>query len=169
MTWYHKFSDNFHLSWEAYTLSQDRVLNEDASVLATSPVLPPWANYPYNTPNQAQCAPAVLWCTARSIATVQYWNYKFSNLDTISFRPEYFDDEEGQRTGVKTRYANFGIGWQHWLSPQIEFRPEIVYYHSINANAFNGNLVGNAFGASGVVEPTKNFEWIAASDVIIHF
>jgi hypothetical protein len=37
------------------------------------------------------------------------------------------------------------------------------------ANAFNGNLVGNAFGASGVVEPTKNYEWIAASDVIIHF
>jgi hypothetical protein len=169
MTWYHKFSDNFHLSWEAYTLSQDRVLNENATVLGTSPVLTPWSQYPYNTPNLAQCAPAVLWCTARSIATVQYWNYKFSNLDTISFRPEYFDDEEGQRTGVKTKYANFGIGWQHWLSPQIEFRPEIVYYHSINANAFNGNLVGNAFGASGIVEPTKNYEWIAASDVIIHF
>jgi hypothetical protein len=30
MTWYHKFSDNFHLSWEAYTLSQERVLNQSA-------------------------------------------------------------------------------------------------------------------------------------------
>jgi hypothetical protein len=52
----------------------------------------------------------------------------------------------GQRTGVKTRYVDFGIGWQHWFSPQIEIRPEVVYYHSLDANAFNGN--SNAIPAS---------------------
>jgi hypothetical protein len=46
---------------------------------------------------------------------------------------------QGQRTGVKTRYANFGTGWQHWFSPHTEIRPEVVYYHSLDANAFNGN------------------------------
>jgi hypothetical protein len=45
-------------------------------------------------------------------------------LDNISYRLEYFDDKEGQRTGVKTAYVETGIGWQHWFSPQIEIRPE---------------------------------------------
>ena len=46
---------------------------------------------------------------------------------------------EGQRTGTKTRYVEFGIGWQHWFSPQVELRPEVTYYRSLDANAFNGN------------------------------
>ena len=74
-----------------------------------------------------------------SLATVAYLNYQFSPLDNISFRPEFYDDMAGQRTGVKTRYANLGIGWQHWLSPQIEFRPEVDFDYSLNKDAFNGN------------------------------
>ena len=49
------------------------------------------------------------------------------------------------------------LRWQHWLSPQIEFRPEIDYYHS--------NWCRNAFNLG-----TKNYTLIAASgDVIVHF
>jgi K+-transporting ATPase A subunit len=37
----------------------------------------------------------------------------------ISFRAEFFNDENGQRTGVKTRYVDVGLGWQHWFSPHV--------------------------------------------------
>ena len=70
-------------------------------------------------------------------------------------RLEWYDDMEGQRTGTKTRYVDIAGSWQHWLSPQIEMRPEVGYYHSNGGNAFN---VG-----------TSNHTWIAAGDVIVHF
>jgi hypothetical protein len=181
-TWYHKFNDQFHFTWEAYTLSQSRVPNLNNSVVASvvNPntyaqgeglnVTTPFSGMPYNSPNAAHCGDsAAPWCTARSIATVMYWNYRYSAMDNFSFRPEFYDDEEGQRTGTRTRYLNWGLGWQHWFSPQIEVRPEVNYYHSINANAFNGNFDGNAFQQSGVVTPTKNYTWIGAIDAIIHF
>ena len=35
--------------------------------------------------------------------------------------------------GPPTDYYEFSFGWQHWLSPQIEMRPEVGYYRSIDA------------------------------------
>jgi hypothetical protein len=183
-TWYHKFNDQFHFTWEAYTLSQSRVPNLNNSFVNPGTINlntyaqgeavglnTPFAAMPYNSPNAAHCgSSSAPWCTARSIATVMYWNYRYSALDNFSFRPEFYDDEEGQRTGTRTRYLNWGLGWQHWFSPQIEVRPEVNYYHSINANAFNGNFNGTApLQATGVVTPNKNFTWIGAIDAIIHF
>jgi hypothetical protein len=63
---------------------------------------------------------------------------------------------------VPTVYADWALSWQHWLSPQIEIRPEIAYYRAIDNNAFNGN-------ASAGIAPTRNWAVIAASDFIIHF
>ena len=65
-----------------------------------------------------------------------------------------------------------GVGWQHWFSPQVELRPELVYYHSLDANAFNGNV--NACPASAncavsVIPPNRNFALIASMDLIWHF
>ena len=51
--------------------------------------------------------PLHITCTASAIGTVVYINYQFSPLDNISFRPEFYDDKQGQRTGIKTRYLNF--------------------------------------------------------------
>jgi hypothetical protein len=76
-------------------------------------------------------------------------NYTISLLDNISFRPEYYNDAEGQR---------------------------VVYYHSVDAPAYNGN--GNVNGSCAfaavncpgfVVAPNKNFTWLGATDVIWHF
>jgi hypothetical protein len=80
---------------------------------------------------------------------------------------------QGQRTTVKTRYVNPAIGWQHWFSPQVEIRPELAYYRSLDAPAFNGNF--NACpavaggGATCVVAPTKNYALIGSADLIWHF
>jgi hypothetical protein len=59
-------------------------------------------------------------------------------LDKISFRPEFYNDMEGQRTKTETRYVDFGIGSQRWFSPQVEIRPQVTYYRSLDAPAFNG-------------------------------
>ena len=40
-------------------------------------------------------------------------------------------------------YWDLGLGYQHWFSPQIEVRPEVVYYHSVDKPAYNGNANGS--------------------------
>jgi len=166
-TYYHKFNDQWHLSFETYDLHQRNVPNLNNPVAAAAvanggtPFSPEFMRA--NAPNAAQCKNSSdLTCTASAIGTVAYINYQVTPLDNISFRPEFYDDQEGQRTGVKTRYANFGVGWQHWLSPQIELRPEIDYDKSIDRDAFNGN-------SNRGIAPTKNYTMLGAMDIVIHF
>jgi hypothetical protein len=166
-TYYHKFNDAWHLSYEFYDLHQNNVPNIDNPTIANivaaggTPFSPQYV--PFNAPNAAHCGNTTDdSCTASAIGTVAYLNYQFSPLDNISFRPEFYDDEEGQRTGVRTKYANFGIGWQHWLSPQIEFRPEADYDYALDRNAFNGN-------ATLGIAPNRRYSALGAMDVILHF
>jgi hypothetical protein len=171
VTWYHRINEQWHFSWEMYTLDEYKVLNLNNSYVTTQ-IIPnggfPFSvqnGFAFNSPNGAFCSnPNVLTCTARDFATVMYLNYQFSPLDNISFRPEFFNDMEGQRTGVKTRYVDFGIGWQHWFSPQVEIRPEVTYYRSLDAPAFNGN-----FDVTPVIAPTKYYALVGAADLIWHF
>jgi len=86
---------------------------------------------------------------------VAYLNYKFTPMDNISWRAEYFDDQNGQRTGFKTRYLEYAIGWQHWFSPSVTFRPEIAWYDSLDAKAFDNGK--------------SNRLTVIAADVIWHF
>jgi Putative beta-barrel porin-2, OmpL-like. bbp2 len=184
VTWYHKFNEQWHFSWEAYNLSQYRVPNGlfPGGVVTSTP----FANFNYNSPFLAQCKdPNAPWCTTNVYTTVMYINYKFSPLDNISFRPEYYNDANGQRTGVKSRYVNLGLGWQHWFSPQIEVRPEIDWDHSVDAPAYNGNTQSNNLlgvvngpgcaatshflGATVGQCPNKSSTWFAGMDAIIHF
>ena len=118
---------------------------------------------PFNSPFGAQCStPLVVSCKAEVQSQVIYINYSPTKLDNISTRLEFFNDMEGQRTGVKSRYAEAGLGWQHWFSPQIEIRPEFSFYRSLDAPAFNGN-------ANLGIAPNKNTALIGSADIIIHF
>ncbi|MBV8090580.1 MAG: outer membrane beta-barrel protein [Alphaproteobacteria bacterium] len=169
LTWYHKFDDRLHLSWENYLLGQRNVLNitDPLGIIANGGYpFTPAAGIKFNAPNFAQCSdPTVVTCTTRAIASVQYWNYRATPLDNISLRVEYYHDEEGQRTGVATRYADVGLGWQHWFSPQVEIRPEVTYYKSFNAPAFNGNPNATPIP----IAPNKYYMWLGAADIIWHF
>jgi Putative beta-barrel porin-2, OmpL-like. bbp2 len=166
LTWYHRFNKEWHFAWESYLLSQRNVLNitDPLGIIANGGYpFTPANGFKFNTPFFAHCAnPAVATCSAEAAGTVMYLNYQFSPLDNLSFRPEFFDDMQGQRTGTKTRYVDFGIGWQHWFSPQVEIRPEVTYYRSLDAPAFNGN-----FNAG--IAPTKKDALVAAMDMIWHF
>jgi hypothetical protein len=169
LTWYHKISPDWHFAWETYYTEQRDVLNQlnpTAQQIISNGGYPfsPANGFPFNAPFFAQCDPGMLTCTARAIASVFYLNHQFSPLDNLSYRAEFFDDMEGQRTGTKTSYVDFGIGWQHWLSPQVEIRPEMDYYRSLDAPAFNGNS-----NANPVILPNKHNAVIVAADLIWHF
>jgi hypothetical protein len=166
-TYYHKFNDQWHLASEAYHLHQNNVPNslnpvaQAAIANGGTPFSPQYISF--NAPGTAICSSAApLSCTASAMGFVSYLNYSPDKLNNISIRPEFFYDMQGQRTGVKTRYVDFSIGWQHWLSPQIEIRPEIGWYQSLNGNAFDGN------SAAGI-PPSRNTTIIGASDIIVHF
>lgn len=167
LTYYHKFNDQWHISFETYNEHQSNVanLNNPVAVAAIAnggtPFSPQYM--PFNAPGGAFCSTsAVISCTASFQTFLTYLNYKVSPLDNISYRAEFVNDMQGQRTGTKTRYVETGIGWQHWFSPQIEIRPEVSYYRSLDANAFNGN-------ANLGIPANKNFAIIGSADMIIHF
>ena len=167
LTYYHKINDQWHISFETYNLHQNNVPNitnpavQNIIANGGTPFTP--LQIPFNAPNGAQCAnAAALSCTASVQTFLTYINYSPNKLNNFSLRLEWYDDLEGQRTGTKTRYADAGIGWQHWFSPQIEIRPELSIYHSLDAPAFNGN-----FNAG--IAPTKSTAIIASGDIIVHF
>jgi hypothetical protein len=99
-----------------------------------------------------------------SAGAVAYLNYTIDPLNNLTFRPEYYWDPEGWRTGTGgyTQYFEVTLGWQHWMSPQIEFRPEISYWHSFHTAAFNGDAYAG-------ISPDRFITVQFASDVIVHF
>ncbi|MGD0331735.1 MAG: outer membrane beta-barrel protein [Xanthobacteraceae bacterium] len=181
-TYYHKFNDYWHLAFETWNIHENGVpnLNNATSqgILAGggTPFSPQFI--PFNAPNAAVCSGPSSWnsaaasantvagsplkCTSDTQTFLLYLNYSPNRLNNFSLRTEYFNDLQGQRTGVPNAYADVAFSWQHWLSPQIELRPEIAYYRALDNPAFNGDL------AAGIV-PTRNWAVIAASDIIIHF
>ena len=166
-TYYHKFNDYWHIAFETWNIHEYRVPNLNNPVAATAianggtPFSP--QIMPFNAPNAAQCSnPAVLTCTADEQSFLLYVNFSPNKLNNFTLRTEFFMDPQGQRTGVVTNYVDAALGWQHWFSPQVELRPEIGYYRSLKANAFNGD-------ANAGIAPTKNWAVIAASDLIFHF
>jgi len=166
-TYYHKFNEQWHVAIESYNEHQNNVpnlLNPAALAIIAGGGTPFSPQYmAYNAPGGAICkTAAVLSCTAQWQTALMYLNYKASPLDNISYRAEFVDDYQGQRTGTKTRYIETGIGYQHWFSPQIEIRPEVSYYRSLDAFAFNGN-------ANLGIPANRNYAIIGSADIIIHF
>jgi Putative beta-barrel porin-2, OmpL-like. bbp2 len=166
-TYYHKFNEQWHIAFETYNLHEINVLNLNNPIAAAAianggtPFSPQYM--PFNAPNAAKCnGAAQLTCITDEQSFLAYINYSWDKFNNISIRTEYFMDPEGQRTGVATNYADLGLSWQHWFSPQVEVRPEIAYYRSLSAVAFNGD-------ANAGIAPTRNWALIAASDLIVHF
>jgi Putative beta-barrel porin-2, OmpL-like. bbp2 len=180
LTYYHKFNDYWHIAFETWNIHENGVPNLNnpvANALVANGGTPFSPQIlPFNAPNAAVCGGASqfvngvavqtagtpLTCTADEQSFLLYVNYSPNKLNNFSLRTEYFNDPYGQRTGVPTAYADAALSWQHWYSPQVEVRPEIGYYRSLNNDAFNGNA------AAGIV-PSRNWAVIAATDLIFHF
>ncbi len=166
-TYYHKFTEKFHVAVEIYNVHETNVPNvnnpEVQQIFANGGTPFSGPNFRFNAPDGAQCKDVnTLTCHANVQAELAYWNYQFSPLDNLSLRTEYFDDMEGQRTGVATGYAGVALGWQHWLSPQIELRPEIDYYRADAGKAFDGN-------SNRGIPNDRQQEVVLAGDATFHF
>jgi len=77
-------------------------------------------------------------CYAPEWAFLNYVNRQIGNRDTLTLRDEFFDDLRGQRTGVKGRYFEGGISWNHWLGSTLVFRPEVRWEHNFDNPAYDG-------------------------------
>jgi Putative beta-barrel porin-2, OmpL-like. bbp2 len=161
LTFYHTFDEHWHISTEFYNEFQKNVPNAQNSQVqqiyangngATAPGNAPFSQFAYNAPNLAACGNATaLTCRAMANGSVTYINYQIDPMNNLSFRPEFYWDSQGQRTGAVNYqygtagsvagaiYRNYAFGWQHWFSPQIEVRPEVAYYTASNP-VFNNGL-----------------------------
>ena len=169
-TYYHKFNEHWHLAFEAYWISENGIPNLQNSAAQAivagggTPFSPQYVAF--NPPNQAYCPDAnALSCTANAYSALAYINYSPDKMNNFSFRPEFYSDPNGWRTGtgVPTNYLAATLGWQHWFSPQIQIRPEISYWHSEAGAGFNGTFNG-AFNGG-----TKADMFMFAMDATVHF
>ena len=168
-TWFHRFSPRWHTGVEAFVISQRHVVNVDRGspgyfiyYAGGTPFSP--QVYAFNGPAGAQCAdPTAAQCTAHAFAAMQYTNWQAGPRDNVTLRTEFFNDAQGQRTGTKSRYWDVSLGVQHWFSPQVEVRPEVAYYRSTDAAAFNIDPV------SGDVSHARTYQLLLAGDLVVHF
>jgi hypothetical protein len=161
-TTYHKLSDNWHVAVEFWDMHQNHVAEVGTADIWNTPGLPTFIANPVARPSQAYCKPGQAFCTAQEYSALGFLNYRIGDLDNLTFRTEYYDDMNGQRTGVKARYDNFALGWQHWFSPSIYIRPEIASYETTDGT--------KAFGRNGLnADPTQSHILVFAVDTIIHF
>jgi hypothetical protein len=171
-TYYHRFNPQWHNDFEFYYLSEDGVPNirnaESVSIFNNggTPFSP--QVLPFNPPNLVYCPnPNALKCDPHSIGVLDYVNFTpnpSNPLDNFTLRLETYRDPYGWRTGTggRTIYYDTALSWQHWLSPQIELRPELSYWRSTGTPAFNGNSVR---GIAADKRDTLEF----AADAIIHY
>jgi len=82
------------------------------------------------TCDKGACNTVLPTCTANEFGVLAFWNYRIGTFDNLTLRTEFYDDMKGQRTGYATRYIDIAAGWQHWIGPQVEIRPEIGYYRA---------------------------------------
>jgi hypothetical protein len=158
-TWFHKFgTSRWHTGTEWWYMWEKQVPNigPDAPAPASSLLI--------TGANGAFCnTPTALTCTSRETAVVNYTERQFSKHDYLTIRNEYFDDQEGQRTGYKTKYSEHLLGWGHWIGTTILLRPELRLEHSYDRNAYDSPCL--PCGLPG----TKSTQLTFASDAIFFF
>jgi hypothetical protein len=132
-TWYHKFNDTWHMATEAWYMYQRGVPS------VSGPLLPEKGT------NGAFCAPGQIRCTAPEWAMVNYVERQLSAKNYISIRSDFLDDMRGQRTGVKTRYAEETLMWGHWMGSTVLFRPEVRFDRALDRRSYDDGTRQNQF------------------------
>jgi hypothetical protein len=118
VTWTHVFNPQFQNEFEAYYIYE-----YNAYVGGT-----------FNNYNVATGGPLYLgagggpgaFIPGRSgaVGIVDYLAYKFSPTDYVTFRPDYINDPQGERSGFATAYGSLTLGITHRFAPNFEIRPE---------------------------------------------
>jgi Putative beta-barrel porin-2, OmpL-like. bbp2 len=125
-TWQHTFTPGIHTKTEGYFMWQ-----RDA-VVGGTPSLGPVKSFGGGG-GIGKDIPGVTY----SYGIVNYTMFETSKKSFFTVRNEWFRDEDGERTGFATNYSTHTVGFTYQLSPSIMVRPEVGYYHSYNAKAFD--------------------------------
>lgn len=133
-TWYHKFGDGpFHMATEAWFQYENNV---PSIFVPNNPALITGAN-------GAWCAMGESKCFAPEWAVVNYMELKLGDHDALTWRNEFVDDIQGQRTGYQTQYFETMLAWAHWIGSTIVMRPEIRFERSFERPAYNNGTAQN--------------------------
>ena len=143
-TWQHRFNSALHTKTEAYLMWQ-----RDTVVGGTPSIGDP-RSFGGGGGIGADL-PGISW----TYGVVNYTMYAVSKRDYFTLRNEYWRDERGARSGFATTYSSHTLGWSHQLSDVLMLRPEIGYFHSYDAKAFD---LGK-----------KNYLWQFGMDVTMRF
>jgi len=136
-TWGHRFSKDVHMLTEAYRIYGRNIPGYGQDGI---PGVPGSAT----TPGQAG-----------AYGIVNYLNFELDPKNMLSFRNEYYRDLQGQRTGFATRYSSHTLGLTHWVSQDLELRPEIRYERSYDQPIYDRGR--------------RNYQMTALMDAILHY
>jgi Putative beta-barrel porin-2, OmpL-like. bbp2 len=162
VTWYHKFNDHWHMDTEVWYMWETHTpdVSNPQGAAALSAMFPQ-PEFHIGAPSGAQCNnPAVVYCTSREWALVNYVNYTQDQHNIWTFRSDYFDDATGQRTGFKGTFVEWDLGYTHWVGDALELRPELRFEHQLTAPnaAATGFAYDNpCYAASNPASPTCTF------------
>lgn len=147
LTWGHRFTPNVHMLTEAYRMYvRNQSLATDPSQSHAPTGVP---GYPLGE------APNFPLGHNPAFGIVNYFNIEINPTNMLSIRNEFYRDEQGQRTGFATRYSSHTIGMTHWVSQDLEIRPELRYEHAYDYPAYDAGR--------------KNYQVTALVDAILHY
>jgi hypothetical protein len=151
VTWTHVFNPQFQNEFEAYYIYE-----YNAYVGGT-----------FNNYNVATGGPLYLgagggpgaFIPGRSgaVGIVDYLAYKFSPTDFVTFRPDYINDPQGERSGFATAYGSLTLGVTHRFSSILEVRPEFRVEKAFRA------------GATPWDNGTKSYQTTLGIDAILNY
>jgi hypothetical protein len=145
-TWGHRFNNRWHMMTEGYYMWQFNAALGGSCVDGPSE---PYAG-------GGGCGPTIHG-KSYSVGLVNYLQYLVDPQSYVSFRTDYFNDPQGQRSGFATAYTSHTIGYIRNVTNWITIRPEIRY-----ERAYMPHVTPYDDG-------TKPSQFTIASDVIIKF
>ncbi len=74
---------------------------------------------------------------SNAVGFLNIFSMKLFQQDLLSFRFEFFNDPQGQRTGYPTPYVDFSLGLIHAFNSYLKIRPEIRYDKAFKATPYN--------------------------------
>lgn len=145
LTWTHRFTERFFIATEIYYIYQ-----YDAALGGTCNFGPvkSFGN------GGGGCGPIIPGLSS-SFGLVNNIEFKVFDKNFVSFRTDYFDDYQGQRSGFDTPYMSLTLGLTHTFSDYLQVRPEIRYEKAFNARPYDNG--------------TRSVQKIAVIDAILKF
>ncbi len=126
LTWTHRFTEKFFSSTEVTYLYQYDAAKGGSCNFA--PVR--------SFGGGGGCGPIIPGLSS-ALGIVNYIEFKVLENNFMSFRTDFFDDYNGQRTGYATPYMGWTLGITHNFSKALEVRPEIRYETAFKATPYD--------------------------------